>query len=279
MPSAQPTISLLLLLQVGAMPGAPGAAAICSAAAASPRGIGRADEAAALSPDAHATREGVAVVTEPNIVRQPLEAHGIAAAEHDVVCLENSSERLDHMTNRLAPFLVSAPSAPALANVILEGMAVLVRHVTDFRRLDHAVDDERRPEPGAEPEKQHAATVIAANGLHGGIIEDAQGLAERVHEIVAHPSPAEVVRLPGDASVEDHARIAHRYGVEFLATDELAQLAHHAGRRHPWPGYEFIDRSVRTNAELHVLAADIDYQDLLRVRRDFPFGSHQWILP
>src|SRR6185312_4032828 len=94
-PSAQPTISLALLLQVGASPGAPGAA---------------------------------------HIVRKLLQALGVAATEHDVVGLECIAQSLDHIEHRLAPLVIAAALAPALADVVLEGAPVLIRHMTDLGR-------------------------------------------------------------------------------------------------------------------------------------------------
>src|SRR6202008_3183152 len=122
---------------------------------------------------------------------------GIAAAEHDVVRFESSTELRDDLANALAPAVIADALASALAGVVLEGSAALVRHVAHLGRLDHSSDDERRAQARAESKEEHAPTAIAADGLHGRIVDDAYRPPECGAEVVAHPSPADVVRLGG----------------------------------------------------------------------------------
>ena len=48
---------------------------------------------------------------------------------------------------------------------------------------------------GAEAEEEHAPAVVAAERLHGGVVDHADGLAERGCEVEAHPAVAEIARL------------------------------------------------------------------------------------
>src|SRR5579863_10154428 len=99
-PRLQPTMSLALLVQVGAMPGWPGASPCGSgprsAMAVSPR-----------CPQREAANECVLVVAEPDMARQILEPVGVAAPEDDVFGLERSHEALDGLCHLVAPFLRS----------------------------------------------------------------------------------------------------------------------------------------------------------------------------
>src|SRR5207248_5170147 len=91
-----------------------------------------------------ATDERIAVVTQMHVPRQALQAHGVTATEHDVVHLQRELQMFDHVKDLAAPLPGAESPAAALADVILEGAAALVRHMPDFGGLDHAVNDEGR---------------------------------------------------------------------------------------------------------------------------------------
>ena len=235
----------------------------------------------AALPQAHAAAEGILVVAAAHAVRQLLQALGVAAAEHDVVGFEGVAQALDHVEHRLAPLAVAAALTPALADVVLEGAPVLIGHMTDLGRFDHPVDDERRTQPGAEPEEQHAAAAVAADRLHGGVVDHLDRPAERAGEVEADPAPAEVEGLGGDLAARHQARIAHGHGVVAVGADERADLAHHGARRHVGSGFELADRSAGIDAQLDVRAADVQHQD---APRRAPAGAslcalHRQILP
>src|SRR5215831_16979724 len=241
----------------------------------------RGDHPGAGVPQAQAADESMIVVSEAYTARKLLQPPGVAATEYDVVRLECGIEIGDHLAHRLAPALFAEPLAAALADVILEGAAVLVGHVPDFGRLDHAVDDERCAKAGAEPEKQHAPAAVAADRLHGCIVDQLHRPGELCGEVVADPALAEVVGLGGDAAVIHESRIADGDRVVALSIEQLAQAANHAARCHLGSGFELGSRTMRTDAELHVRTAYIDHQDVPGGggARDFPFGSHRTILP
>src|SRR4030081_1883893 len=111
---------------------------------------------AAPPPEAQATRERIAVGTEPYAPRQALQAHGVAATEHDVVRLERELQLFDHSVDLVAPLPVAESFAAALADVVLEGAAALVGHMPDFGGLDHAVNNDGHAQSRAQPDKQHA---------------------------------------------------------------------------------------------------------------------------
>src|SRR6202042_1341902 len=126
--------------------------------------------------------EGVAVVAQAHVAWQLLQPRRVAAADHYVVGLKSGLQIGDHLIHGFSPFLAAEALAAALADIVLEGAALLVGHVPDLRGFHHAIDDERRAETGAEPEKQHAPAAITADRLHGRIVDEAHRLAERPGE-------------------------------------------------------------------------------------------------
>src|SRR5882672_12733384 len=230
-----------------------------AAASAQSRGCG-AQRPVALPPEAQATRERIAVGTEPYAPRQALQAHGVAATEHDVVRLERELQLFDHSVDLVAPLPVAESFAAALADVVLEGAAALVGHVPDFGGLDHAVNNDGHAQSRAQPDKQHAPAPVAADCLHGCIVDHLDRLAESLLEVKSDPALAEVVGLRGDPAVEYESRVTDRHGVKAEVAGEFENLAHHAERRHLGPGDELVDRAACIDAQLHVHAADIDDQ-------------------
>ena len=76
----------------------------------------------------------------------------------------------------------------ALAEQVLERL-ILVRQVRELERDDAAVVDERGAEARAEAEEQHAAAFVAAERLHGRVVQDPDGLAEAPRPSRSRPSP------------------------------------------------------------------------------------------
>src|SRR5262249_8333355 len=105
------------------------------------------------------------------------------------------------------PLLLPHPFQPADADVVLE-RCLPVGQVGEFHRLDHAVHDQRRAETGPQPEEEHPSSLIAAQGLHGGIIDDLGGATERGREIEPDPPRAEVDRVGHWSPVEDPPPLA-----------------------------------------------------------------------
>src|SRR5207247_1131811 len=64
-----------------------------------------------------------------------------------------------------------------------------------------------------QSEKKHPPAAIAAQGLHGGVIDDFHGAPKSLSEVERHPAPAQVVRLADWTAMDHGARIADRDGV------------------------------------------------------------------
>ena len=93
----------------------------------------------------------------------------VAAAEHHLVRLERRAQALDDVEHRAPPLLLAETLEAADAEVVLVG-PLPVRQVAELHRLDDAVDDEGRAEPGAEAEEEHLPAPVAAERLHRRVV-------------------------------------------------------------------------------------------------------------
>src|SRR5262245_12923354 len=115
--------------------------------------ITRSRAPAQLIPQAVAAQKRVGVRAEAHTLRQLLHQFRIAAAEHDVFDVERPSKAIDDIEDVPAPFLLAAAFHARLADVILVALTFFVRKMGELHRHQHAVDDERRAQPGTEAEK------------------------------------------------------------------------------------------------------------------------------
>src|SRR5437870_3886069 len=95
----------------------------------------------------------------------------------------------------------------AQAQVVLVGAVLSVGEMGQLQRLQDAVAHEGRAEPGAEAEIEHSSALVAAEGLHGRVVDHPHGLAEGLRVVEAHPARSQVVRLTRGAAVHDGAGI------------------------------------------------------------------------
>src|SRR5262249_57260266 len=142
-----------------------------------------------------AADEGVGVGAKADALGQLAHQLGVAAAEYHIVDVQRLTETVDHIEHVPAPFLLAGALQAGLADIVLVALTFLVRQVRELHRLEHAVDDQRGPEAGAEPEEQHAAALVAAQRLHGGIVDHPYRPAECLLEVEADPASAEIHRL------------------------------------------------------------------------------------
>jgi hypothetical protein len=120
------------------------------------------------------------------------------------------------------------------------------------------VDNHGGAKSRAEAEKQHAASLVAAERLHRRIIHDARGPAKGLAKIESHPARTEIVRLGDHFAVHHHAGIADRNGVVFPIPGELMDLLHHFARCEVRTGIELAHFAAAEDAGLHVAAAHVD---------------------
>ena len=156
-------------------------------------------------PRAKAALERLVVVPAPETRRQLVEQARVAAAKDHVFRGHRGAQQLGAFEHGGAPAFFAERLQAALAEQVLERL-VLERQVRELERHDAAIVDERGAEAGAEAEEQHAPALVAAERLHGGVVQDLDGLAKRRGPVEVHPALAEV---PG---LFDHLAAEHRAG-------------------------------------------------------------------
>src|SRR5690348_1476227 len=124
--------------------------------------------------------------------REGLQLVDISSADDNVIRLKGRAKSFDHIGDVAPPFLFPEALQPANADKILVGLPFLVRKVAQFHRFEKSVHDHRGAQAGAQAEEKHTAASITAERLHGGVVDNFDGPAERFPEIESHPSCAEI---------------------------------------------------------------------------------------
>src|SRR5262245_28629918 len=156
-----------------------------------------------------------------------------------------------------SPFLFSSLLQAALADVIFIG-PLLVRKVSQLHRLDGPIEDHGGTETGSQPQKQHLAALVAAQSLHGGIIDDLDGPLERGLEIKSYPTAPEIMRFHKRPIPDDHARVAIGYRLILPVLSEFLEPSDHLLRCHCRPRGKLPRLRLSGGKDLYVGSADID---------------------
>src|ERR1700732_1216885 len=159
-------------------------------------------------PHSEAAAEGVQVVAQNCVGWELLQLLCVSAAEHDRLRLQGLAELGHNFGYVLLPFLSPQSLQSAQPEVIFVGFAMLIGQMGEFHRLDNPIDDHRRSQTCSQAKEKHSTSAIAAQRLHGGVVDELDGLAECFAKIKSYPSLAQIVRLAQGLPVDDRARIA-----------------------------------------------------------------------
>jgi hypothetical protein len=142
------------------------------------------------------------------------------------------------------------------------------------------LDDERRPEAGAEPEEEHLAVLVFAECLHDRVVHDLRRLPERLLEVEADPALAEVHGLANDLSVTHGGGDADRDDVVVPVRGQLEHAVDHLASGEVRARLEASALAAARAQGLDVGAADVDGQDLafagLRGHARSMTGLREW---
>ncbi len=172
---------------------------------------------------------------------------------------KSRGEFFNHVGHVAPPLLLAEALQPADADVVFVGF-LAVREVAQLHRLDDPVDDHRGTQPGAEPQKEHLPAAVAAQGLHGGVVDHLHPAAEGLLEIEAHPAFAQVGRVAHGPVVQHGARIADTDRVIVPIGRALLHAGDHLLGGHFGTGVEFAMLAGAGDQILDVRAADVDHQ-------------------
>src|SRR3954468_18225720 len=134
--------------------------------------------------------------------------------------------------------------------------------MADGERDDRAIEDERAANTGAEAKVQHAAAFIAAEGLHAGVVHDADGATERVGVVEADPAIAQVEWFGDRLAMADFAGVADRDALELPIRGSRFHFRNQILGRQLFAGRELGLIGFARLPDLDVGAADIDDQNI-----------------
>src|SRR5215471_4898991 len=186
-------------------------------------------------PQPKSATKRIVVIACAGTRRQRIELLDITAADHGVIGLECGNQASYDIGNVAAPFLLAVALESAPTHVILIG-GLLVGQVTKLHGLHDAVHNHRRSKPGSETEEQHLSALVAAQRLHGCVVDDLYRVAECGSEIERDPSAAEIAWFGDRSAVDDWAGIADRYHVILPIAGESVDAGHHLPGGHRRPG-------------------------------------------
>src|SRR5205807_6372202 len=114
----------------------------------------------------------------------------------------------DYLEDVLLPFVSAQPFQSSLAEIVLVGAALFVGKMSEFHGLENTVYDHGRAQTRSQSEKKHAPFLVAAERLHGGVVDDLHRLAKGFTEIEFHPARSQIERLVDGTALNYRTGIA-----------------------------------------------------------------------
>ena len=114
-------------------------------------------------PESETALEGIGVVAGAAVVGQCAKVSQISTPDDDLIGQQCSEEFIADGGHVLAPAIFTEPFQSAIADVVLEGLALAIGQVGLVHGHDFVVHDQTGPQARAEPQKEHAAAVVAAH--------------------------------------------------------------------------------------------------------------------
>src|ERR1700719_1906710 len=219
------------------------------------------DFGVAYAPQAKSSDKRVTIASEAHVAGQLFQLFAVAAAEDNIVGTERCDQFAGDLEYISPPFLFSEPAQPAQSEVILIGLAVLIGKMGELHGLHGTIDDHSRSQAGTQAEEEHAASAVASNGLHDGIVHQFHRAPKGAAKIESYPAAAKIVRFAEGQSVRHGAGIAD--GDEFVVPvfGGPLDVAHHLFGRHARAGGNLAGLGLPGSENLYVGAANVDHQD------------------
>src|SRR5262245_800796 len=159
------------------------------------------------------------------------------------------------------PFLLASPFQAARADVIFV-TSFLVRKMSQFHRLNDAIDDHRRSQTSPKSEEEHLPALVAPYCLQRRVVNDFNRSFERSSKVKSYPAASEVMRLGKRPISNNLPRISDRDCIILPVTGELLDSGNHPLRRKYRTGWKFPHRFLSSSENLNVSPAHIDHQNI-----------------
>src|SRR5262249_19100108 len=159
----------------------------------------------------------------------------VPAAQYHLIGFERRDEPGDDVVYGLAPLFLAAPFEAASTHVVFV-CSLAIGQVPELHGLDDSMDNKRRAKTGSQPEKQHFASLVAAQRLHRRIVDDFDGAAEG--SLIVEPGPAcgQVVWLGDNSALHNQSWVTDRDGVVVPILGKLLDGLHHPLGVQGWSG-------------------------------------------
>src|SRR5262245_19593857 len=92
------------------------------------------------------------------------------------------------------PFFLAPPFQAARADVIFVS-SFLIRKMSQFHRLDDAIDDHRGAQTSPKSEEEHLPALVAPYCWQRRVVYDFNRSLERSFKVNSYPAASEVMRL------------------------------------------------------------------------------------
>src|SRR6266567_5496554 len=210
-------------------------------------------------PEAKSANERIGFVASAATRGKLFQVVDVATAEHDILGLEGCDQARDHVRDILAPFLLAVPVQSATADIVLVG-CFPVGKVAQLHGLDNAAHNHRRTETGSQAEEEHLPTLVAAQCLHGCIVDNLDRATECGVIIEPDPATTQIVGLRYRPVMEHHPRIAHRHHVVLPPLSQHLDSADHLFGGERWPGRKLPMIPLPSGEYLDMRSTHIDNQ-------------------
>src|SRR5580698_2124950 len=159
-----------------------------------------------IVPQSKSSAERISVVTGAAVWRHFFQFLDVASSKNDVVGFEGGNQARHDSRHIPTPLLLPVLFERQEAHVALI-RSLLVREMAQFHGLHYAIHNQTRTETCTQAQKEHFATLVAPQSLHGCIIDDLYGTPECTLKVKTDPTARQVMRFRNGPVLE------HRPGI------------------------------------------------------------------
>src|SRR5215469_11737593 len=132
--------------------------------------------------------------------------------------------------------------------------------MAQLHRLDNSIYDPCGAKTCSQTQKEHFAILVAAQCLHGRVVDDLHRALEGAFKVEALPTLSQIPRFGSGVISKHWARVTDRNGVKFPVGHEFPDLRHHPFGSQSWPRNKLPLGVLTGGQDLNVSSADIDDQ-------------------
>ena len=222
-------------------------------------------------PHSESTLEGICIRPCNAGRGESLEFLYIPSTENNIVRQNSGCEQFHSFKDMLRPALLAVFLQSPDADVILKGL-LLEGKVSKFEWEQGIISDDCAPKSRTQSKEEHLASLVASEGLHGGIIDHFDRAAEGLLIIEVNPATPKVERLGHREVVVHWSWKSNGDDVKFPPLGQKRDILHELGRGKRGAGSHFTRLLFTAEEDFHMGAADIDGENFHACRVLIWFG-------